>query len=554
MVDQPQSPADQKIVDEVLNDFSQMARERCNFESLWTEIAELIDPPSRYTFAFGNNGPQGLKKTEMQFDSRGALALERFSAIMDSLCTPRNSIWHGLEASDPELKKQRRVKLYFEEVTRRLFAMRYAPTANFSSQNQMVFRGLGAYGTAVPFIDEYMGHGGVRGVRYKTLALGEAYLRENHQGVVDTLHRYFRMTARQAYQQFGDTLPDGIKGKVDKQGETWCWFHHCVKPRADYEPDRLDVRGKRWGSYYVSVEGQRLVRQGGYNTFPAPATRYTQAPNETYGRSVAMTVLAALKNINTEKKLMLKTGHKALDPVLLTNDDGLQNTSLRPGAIVPGAIGPKGERLLVPLESGNLMIGKELMDDEGLIINDAFLVTLFQILRDSPVMTATQVVEMMNEKGILLAPTAGRQQSDYVGPMIERELDLAAELRLLPPMPPELAEAKGEYSVVHTSPLAKAAKAQETAGFMRTVETALNVVNVTQNPEPLDHFDWDTALPAIADNNSAPTAWMNSIDKIMAIRQKRAAQQQQQTQIQAMPGQAAIMKAEAAVAKSGGKK
>lgn len=43
------------------------------------------------------------------------------------------------------------------------------------------------------------------------------------------------------------------------------------------------------------------------------------------------------------------------------------------------------------------------------------LVTLFQILTETPQMTAAEVVERTNEKGILLAPTVGRQQSEYLG-------------------------------------------------------------------------------------------------------------------------------------------
>ena len=45
-----------------------------------------------------------------------------------------------------------------------------------------------------------------------------------------------------------------------------------------------------------------------------------------------------------------------------------------------------------------------------------------------PQMTATEVIERTNEKGILLAPTIGRQQSEYLGPMIERELDRIAHV------------------------------------------------------------------------------------------------------------------------------
>ena len=94
------------------------------------------------------------------------------------------------------------------------------------------------------------------------------------------------------------------------------------------------------------------------------------------------------------------------------------------------------------------------------------------------------------------------QPRDYdalgVGPMIDREIDLAIRLGRLPPPPPELMEAKGAYKVVYTSPLSRAMRAQEAAGFMRSVETVKELVNVTQDMSLLDPFDFDTAIPQIS--------------------------------------------------------
>jgi hypothetical protein len=75
------------------------------------------------------------------------------------------------------------------------------------------------------------------------------------------------------------------------------------------------------------------------------------------------------------------------------------------------------------------------------IINDSFLVTLFQILIDSPQMTATEVLQRAQEKGALLSPTMGRQQSEFLGPTIERELDVLAQQGMIPPMPAILQQA-----------------------------------------------------------------------------------------------------------------
>jgi hypothetical protein len=190
------------------------------------------------------------------------------------------------------------------------------------------------------------------------------------------------------------------------------------------------------------------------------------------------------------------------------------------------------------------------MQEERTLINDAFLVTLFQILTETPSMTATEVIERTNEKGILLAPTVGRQQAEYLGSMIERELDILTYQRLLPPMPPELIEARGEYEVQYTSPLSKAMRAQEAAGFLRTLETAISVMNATQDQSIMDSFNFDEAMPRIADIQSVPPSWMATPQQIAAKRKARAQAEQQRQQVQAMPAQAAMMKAQAVVQKT----
>jgi len=165
-------------------------------------------------------------------------------------------------------------------------------------------------------------------------------------------------------------------------------------------------------------------------------------------------------------------------------------------------------------------------------------------------MTATEVIERTNEKGILLAPTVGRQQSEYLGPLIDRELDILAQLRMLPPMPPLLKEAKGAYHAVYTAPISRAMKAQEAAGFIRTVESVKELVNITGDPSLLDPFNFDVAIPAIAEIQAVPESWMATDSEIKVKRGNRAKTQAQAAQIQALPAQAAMLKAQAVVAKN----
>ena len=526
---------------ELKREFDRVARNRGTWEAHWQEIAERMLPSWSGSFVGGNPNTPGSKRTHQIFDSTAPVALKRFAAVMDSLLTPSNQTWHHLRPSEPELAGDRDVKLWFEEVNRRLFRYRYAPKANFASQNLQDYMSLGAFGTGCMFIDKLAGE---PGLRYRAIHLGETFFLENHQGLIDTAYRRFTQTARQAVQRWGDDLPEKITKAAKDRPETEFTFLHCVKPNEDRDPERMDAKGMAFQSRYLAYDDTKIVARGGYNTFPYAIPRYEQAPGEVYGRSPAMDVLPAVKTLNEEKKTVLKQGHRTVDPVLLAHDDGIVDTfSLKPGSINAGGMSAEGRPLVGVLPVGNIAIGKELMDDERAIINDAFLVSLFQILVENPQMTATEVLERTREKGILLAPTVGRQESEKLGPLIEREVDVLSRQGLLPPMPPILLEAGGGYRVEYDNPMARTRRAEEASGVMRAVQSTLEIVNVTGDPGPLDYFDFDKIVPQIAAIGGTPTSWMRTVEDVAAIRQGRQQQQMAKQMAEAAPGAAALLNA-----------
>jgi Bacteriophage head to tail connecting protein len=553
--------SEQQEVHDILRLFSELQTYRNVFANQWEEAAMLILPTSRNTFYYGSYNWPGQKKTQQQVDATGALALTQFCAITDSLVTPKNQKWHGLRG-DPYVMKDRACRLYLDAVRDVLFDFRYRPIGNFHGQNTSNWQSLGAFGNSAMYVDRFDGRWsrGARGLRYKSVPLGECFFGENHQGVVTTMIRWFRKTAEQAVEEWGiDALPAMLRPALEQGLQTPFNFLHCVRPREPktFDPERLDEKGKPFSSCYVSIEGQcTMAPEGGFRVFPYAVSRYDQTPGEVYGRGPAQLVLPGLKTLNAQKATFLKTGHRIADPVLLTQDDGLVNFTNRPGALNPGGVSPDGKPLVHPLPVGNLQTSKEMMDEERSIIEATFLTSLFKVLTEHPDMTATQVIELLNERGMLVAPTLGRQHSEYVGGMVEREIDLLADMTdmrgrpILPPMPPRLREARGEYQITDTSPLAMAARANEAAGFVRTVETVKELVNVTQDMSLLDPFDFPVAIPEIAQIQSVPERWMADAAKQAAKAKARAQNQQRQEQIQAMPAQAAMLKAQATVQKN----
>src|ERR1019366_4169241 len=132
-----QSEEDSELATQLVLEWQYLFGLRGNWASHWTEIAQRIFPMESWLFQnFSQLNSQGDKRNFEVYDSTGVIALQRFGAILDSLLTPRDQFWHQLIASNDDINKDRAVKKWFESTNKKLFHYRYAPNANFASQNQ----------------------------------------------------------------------------------------------------------------------------------------------------------------------------------------------------------------------------------------------------------------------------------------------------------------------------------------------------------------------------------------------------------------------------------
>ena len=523
-------------------------------ETQWEESAALCWPEYRNSFAFGHVRPPGAKYTEFQVDTSGSIAAHRFMSICDALLTPYSVLWSVVRASDPALMRDRAVKEYFSEVTRTLWTARYKSQANFLSQNQNNYHGLGVFGNAYMMIDQLDPTPLTeQGLRYVGCSVGEIYRLVNHQGRTDGFIRHFRWSARQAHQRWGDKIPPALHAALAQNSSVLYDFLQFVIPRTDYDPHKiLSPEGKPWSSTYISITGYCILEEGGYRTFPLACGGYIHAPEEDYDRGPAQMVLPSLKTLNAEKGVFLRQGHLAGDPAYLIGDDGLIDFKRHPGSFNYGGYTSDGKPLVSILPTGQIQVTQEMMAVEQKAVDDAFLVSLFPLLFDNKggQKSAREVIEAANDRGVFLAPTLGRMYGEYLGTMIDRELDLLSYMGKLPKQPPALREAKGEYQIVYTSPLARSLSNQKIAGFMRTVEIGNQVVQVTGNNALMDIFEFDTALQDIGEEQFVPPEWFATAQKIAQARKGRSQAAERERQVKELPGRAAMAKAQAITAKA----
>jgi hypothetical protein len=516
--------------DDILRRQDQMRALRSNWESLWQEVADRVWPQMS---DFTGKRQSGEKRTEKIFDSTAPLALEKFAAAIHSLLTPDNQQWHKLTTTDKDLREVHAVKQYLEDVTKILFSVRRSPFSNFASQANECYKSLGAFGTMGMMVEDVPG----RGIRYKSCHLSELFVSENQHGKIDTVHRKFEYSARQAVEAFGlDKLPGKIKEAYEKQDEASRFeFIHAVEPNRKRDPRRLDRQGMNFYSCYVSVEGRSVIEEGGYRTFPYPVSRYSTNPREVYGRGPAMLVLADIKMLNEMEKTTLRAGHLAVDPPLLLFEDGaLQGFKMRPRALNFGGVDDQGRELVKPLQTGaNLPWAHELSDSKRKLVNDAFLVSLFQILVETPQITATEAMLRAQEKGQLLAPTMGRQQSEFLGPLIEREIDILSMAGVLPDPPQEIIDAGGDYDIEYTSPLARLLRSEDGIAILRTFEQLAPMAQL--DPNVYDVFDTDALPRELAEINGVPAKVLRDPDALKKVKEQKAQAAAMQQMLAAAP-------------------
>lgn len=530
---------DADILNQITADHATMRQVRQSYEAQWNDIVDLVLPRHGGFGRTQDEMNKGRERSQKIFDATTALALRNFTAATDSMITPHTQIWHRLTVSDDSLKQLDSVKAYLEAVVNILFSIRYRWKAGFTPNIGAAYQSLGAFGSGGLMIEHVIG----KGIRYRNIPLSRMYFAENESGIVDKTHVCWTLTARQAARRFGrDALTPSMQLILESEPEKTFQFKHIVKPREEYDPRKLDSINMPFASYWVDEGGEKIIQKSGFRTFPFSIGRFYLGTDEVYGGSPAMDSLPDIRMVNEMAKTNIKGAQKMVDPPLLIAEDGaLEGFDLRSGSLNWGGLDTQGREMVKAMQMGTqAQIGIEFAKETRESINQSFYVTLFQILVDAGDMTATEVMQRAQEKGILLAPTMGRVQNDMLGALIEREIDICAEAGQFPPMPPEMIEAGATVDIEYDSPLNRAMRAGEGTAVLQWLQQIAAISQFDQRVGRI--VNGEEAARLLADIGSVPTTVLRTRDELAAQDQAEAQQQQMQQILDAAPVAASAAK------------
>ena len=327
----------------LIKDFEYLWSKQGNFRVLWNQVAQFVMPAwDNFIGEFS----EGVNRNTRVFDSTGIIANERFAAAMEAMLTPRSQKWHKLKAADEELNDNPAVQRYLDRLTKILFAARYHPEANFASQTDECYMSLGAFGNNALFVDEVTG----RCLRYRSNPLSELCWALNHQGAVDTVFRKFKLTAKQAHQQWeAKQLPEAVRNMLAKTPFEETEFLHVIRPNHEFSPMTYGDKSKKFEGWYLHLGSRAIIERCAYRMFPYAIGRYRVAPRENYGRGPAITCFPDIRSANEMVKTGMRAGQKAVDPpILLSEESVLSNFNQRPGANNYGMVTADGKPLALP--------------------------------------------------------------------------------------------------------------------------------------------------------------------------------------------------------------
>jgi hypothetical protein len=150
--------------------------------------------------------------------------------------------------------------------------------------------------------------------------------------------------------------------------------------------------------------------------------------------------------------------------------------------------------------------------------NDIFL-TASRDPNASP-LKATQVNVQEQEKMLRLGPVIERLQHEFFQPLIERCFNIMMRKELFPPLPPDLAQIAGDYSISLVSPLATAQRAVALQGINSFMGFLGQAAQFDQRI--LDNVDSDAAAREYADITGVKIGILRPQKDVDALRKARA--------------------------------
>ena len=511
----------------LLKRHDKLKQRRVQWEPFFRDVRDYIRP--RKGKVDSSTLQYGQPQTNKRFDSTATEANRLLALSMQNSLCPSSVVWYKLKIPDAhpmaELNNDPEVQAWFDAAVQKMFFTMHQ--SNFYSVIGEAFLDYTSFGTICVMVDEDdLTHPAFNGVIYKSMPIGEFVFAEDRRGVPDTLFWEYKLSARQAAQQFGlKNLPEVVREAAQEKPDEEYDFVRAVLPAEDYySKKRRGKESKAWTAIDIFSHGKEKVAESGYNEFPYAIGRFAKESGELWGRSPADVAMADIKVLNKIRELELRALNKAVDPPMIAPHQGIVGAF----KLIPGAINysREPERIkFLPFE-GRFDLTNLKGDELKRGIRSMFMADQL-VMPEKPNMTAQEVIELREQFQRMLGPTVSRFESEVLMPIVLRTFGIGYRTGLFP-TPPEQLFGLNEIDVEFVGSLAKAQKLQDVTAITQWFGMLGQAAQF--NPEVLDMVDFEEALRILGDRLAVPGAALKSEEALAQLRMMKAQQMEEQKQ------------------------
>lgn len=479
--------------DRLFTRWGQLKSERASWFAHWQELTSYILPRNgRY---FRQDRDRGYRRHNNIYDSTGTRALRILGAGMMSGATSPARQWFRLATPDPELNSYEPVKLWLDDVTKRMQRV-FQKSNTYNALHQM-YEELGTFGTAATILlPDYQ-----TVIHHYPLTCGEYCISTDAKGRVCTLYREFEMTVSQVVKEFGLEKCSVSVQNMYRTGnlDQWVPVIHCIEPRADRDMGKRDAKNMPWGSYYFEIGGEDRVflRESGFQYFPALCPRWSVVGGDIYGNSPGMEALGDIKQLQHEQLRKAQAiDYQTKPPLQVPASMKNRDVETLPGGVSYYDGQSNGIKTAFEVNLNLQYLLNDIMDCRERV-RGSFYADLFLMLANTPNtrMTATEVAERHEEKLLMLGPVLERLHNELLSPLVDITFTRMVAAGALPPAPQELQGM--DLNVEFVSMLAQAQRAIGTNAVDRFVGNLGAIARM--KPDILDKFDQDQWADVYAD-------------------------------------------------------
>lgn len=492
----------------IISNYEKLKSGRGVWENHWQEITDFIIP---HKDQITTKSQSGEKKNTDLFDSTAILANELLASALHSMLTNPAIEWFDLV--NPEDEENFDERKWLQRAVNRVHQV--LNDSNFQTEIHETFLELPSIGTSVLFIEEDKKDL----VRFSARPIAEAVFDEDEKGMPNSLYRCYEFSGHQMLNYFGeDKFPQDIVEKFKKDSYSKHEVIHAIIPNDNYNPFKNSFGNKPFASVYVYKEKKLIIKEKGYEDFPAAIPRWTKQSYERYGRSPAMKCLPEVKLLNEVKKTMIISAQKQIDPAMQAPDEGMV-LPLRtgPGAINYYRAGTK-DRVEPLITGGRVDFAQQFIEDLKSQIKQSFFIDQLQ-LRDGPQMTATEVLQRTEEQLRTMGPILGRLHNELLKPIIERTFGLLYRSGNLPSGMPESLRGK-VLKIKYSSMIARSQRSTEADNISRLLQVTTPLLQM--NPDTVNNLDMDKTFRFIADIYNIPKTIMKDPNQLEEERMQQA--------------------------------